>query len=104
MTIPSRSATASLPALAGLPLLSTHRGRSFVAVALGICPPIVRHHIVTARRSARDFFGGSLLICAWIAQNSSALGRAQAVGRSGAVRRIRLCPIRRSSGPRIDVA
>jgi hypothetical protein len=53
MTTPLRSATASLVALAGLPPLSTCRGRSFVAVVLGICPPIV---------------------CAWIAQSSGDWG------------------------------
>src|SRR5208283_821303 len=37
-------------------------------------------------------------------RSASALGRGQAVGRSGAMRRIRLRPIRRSLGPRIDLA
>ena len=41
MTISLRCSTASLLALAGLPLPSTHRGRSFVAVVIGLCPPIV---------------------------------------------------------------
>jgi hypothetical protein len=53
MTAPLRSATASLFALKDRRPLSTYRGRSFVAVVLGICPPIV---------------------CAWIAQTSGHWG------------------------------
>jgi hypothetical protein len=53
MTTPLRSATASLLAFADLPSLSAHRGRSFVAVVLGVCPPIV---------------------CAWVAQRSGDWG------------------------------
>jgi hypothetical protein len=53
MTSPLRSATASLPAPAGLPVLSTHCGRRFFAAVLGMYPPI---------------------ICAWIAQSSGDWG------------------------------
>ena len=60
-TTPLRIATASLLAFAGLPLLSSLRGRSFVAVLLGICPPIV---------------------CAWIALTS---GDCSLFERSGSI-------------------